>query len=236
MKKQILGLMLLGAMTATADLPSGYRAIDYIESTGAQYLDTGYVPGPTTRFDADMQFVGERRVDAEISKWFGAQEGTVSLACNFGADMSQTNTLFFWVNNTSAGGGSHQVGVIADRQARSRFTLDAASGEVHYGETTIHCAAKTTTHSSHSLYLFGNHMSDGSARMLDCYGMRVYGWKIYDGETLVRDYVPARRVSDDKAGLYDLVNNTFAVSSGPADFATRGSPVVESACTSRPKA
>lgn len=42
-------------------------------------------------------------------------------------------------------------------------------------------------------------------------GMIVYGCKIYQGNTLVRDYYPCYRNSDKYMGYYDLVNRVFYV-------------------------
>ena len=38
--------------------------------------------------------------------------------------------------------------------------------------------------------------------------MKLYGCKIYEGDVLVRDYVPARK--GEIVGLYDIVTGTFA--------------------------
>ncbi len=45
-----------------------------------------------------------------------------------------------------------------------------------------------------------------------------YYVKIWDNDTLVRDYVPVKRLSDNKYGLYDYVNDTFYSSAGTAEF------------------
>jgi hypothetical protein len=38
---------------------------------------------------------------------------------------------------------------------------------------------------------------------------KLYWCKIYESDVLVRDYVPVKRISDNKYGIYDQVNNTF---------------------------
>jgi hypothetical protein len=42
---------------------------------------------------------------------------------------------------------------------------------------------------------------------------KYYSFKVYDGNNLVRDYVPVRN-SEGVYGLYDKVNNTFSTSAG----------------------
>lgn len=46
----------------------------------------------------------------------------------------------------------------------------------------------------------------------------VYACKIWDGESLVRDYVPAKRVTDNEIGLYDWVTDEFYTNSGSGSF------------------
>lgn len=45
-----------------------------------------------------------------------------------------------------------------------------------------------------------------------------YYFRIYDGSTLIRNYVPCYRKSDNKVGFYDTVNHTFNPSIGSTDF------------------
>ena len=52
---------------------------------------------------------------------------------------------------------------------------------------------------------------------------KMYYCKIYDNDVLVRDFIPAVRDSDGKAGLYDLVTNQFYTNVGTgADFTVVG--------------
>ena len=46
--------LIAGAFTASAEesLPAGYVQIDYIQSTGSQYIDTGYKANGNTRIEA----------------------------------------------------------------------------------------------------------------------------------------------------------------------------------------
>lgn len=50
-----------------------------------------------------------------------------------------------------------------------------------------------------------------------CYGF-VYYVRIYDGNKLLRDFIPVRRRSDGKIGLLDKVENKFYTSSNGIEF------------------
>ena len=41
---------------------------------------------------------------------------------------------------------------------------------------------------------------------------------IYDGNNLIRQFIPAKRKSDNVVGLYDLVNDTFYTNAGSYNF------------------
>ena len=41
----------------TKDLPSGHKPLEYIESSGTQYIDTGFIPNQDTRVVVDFEFI-----------------------------------------------------------------------------------------------------------------------------------------------------------------------------------
>ena len=47
---------------------------------------------------------------------------------------------------------------------------------------------------------------------------KIYYFKIYVNNVLVRNFVPAKRKSDNVLGLYDLVNNAFYTNAGTGTF------------------
>ena len=87
--------------------------------------------------------------------------------------------------------------------------------------TTINTSNASTGNSNKPIYIFDTNTTnqaglhpDGSRTY-----MKLYSFKIYEGDNLVRDYVPVKR-SDNKTGLYDLKNNTFISSETSKDFDT----------------
>lgn len=47
---------------------------------------------------------------------------------------------------------------------------------------------------------------------------KIYKFKLYDGNNIVRNFVPCYRKSDNEAGMYDTVNNIFYTNVGDGDF------------------
>ena len=57
--------------------------------------------------------------------------------------------------------------------------------------------------------------------------MAIYSCQIYDGDALVRDFVPARRASDNAVGLYDRASGAewargWTYARGGTEVAVRG--------------
>ena len=66
-----------------------------------------------------------------------------------------------------------------------------------------------------TLELFGRHREWNASIDWLCHA-RMYSCKIYDGEKLIRDYVPAK--VDGRACLYDRVNERVCFSESGTDF------------------
>ena len=89
------------------------------------------------------------------------------------------------------------------------------------GNTYINNATKSFS-VNRPLYIFAGNMK-GSLEQPTSYQLEYF--KVYDNDTLVRDYVPCYRRTDNAAGLYDLVNNTFYPNVGTGNF-TIGSEII----------
>ena len=190
---------------AAGTVPAGYTELEYIESSGTQYINTGIAPKTTTRVVCDFQYTatsgqcGWGSTGSKESFFFGvAGDGT------FKASVSGNFTV-------------SPTGVAADTY---RHTFDISMSALKLDGTAF---ANATTSpfsnaaSGNTLYLFALH-AGWSPNVVNYASMRIYSCKIYDGETLVRDFVPVVRASDSKAGLYDLETDAFFGNGGTGDF------------------
>ncbi len=203
-----------------------YLELRYIESSGTQYIDTGYLPHPNTKMEATVMFDGNmsRTASASYGSWFGCQEDSSSFAINFGGAANEDDKLHPWFDKRHGFGGKDNVFSIAGlRNSKQKFTIDASTGKGTYGTTAFTATAKTTTHTVNTLCLFGRRALDGVGEPFTYCKMRVFGWKIWDGETLVRDFVPCR-ASGGRIGLYDRVNDRFYENAGFDTFAYETKP------------
>ena len=65
----------------------GYKEVEYIESTGTQYIDTGYIPKTNTKLELTLSFNGEFSSPSETNTTIfssGTDEGNNEFGINFG--------------------------------------------------------------------------------------------------------------------------------------------------------
>ncbi len=213
-----------GAFTASAGvlpravtLPEGYAQLDWIESSGTQYIDTQYVPKRTTQVTA---FFKPRARNENWAAFFSSlnddsSQNAVSL--RYSNDTDKINGLFC---NASYGeattGGTYRDAEVAAAIRDGVMIIDGA-------RTGITTSADPY---QGSLILFGERNGTEIRRKQ---AMRLYALMIAENGTVVHDYVPCRRDSDGTRGLYDLLatdatcaflpNNGTGVFTGP-DVAT----------------
>ena len=187
--------------------------VEYVESTGSQYFNTGIVPKSTTRVVLDAQFMKHGKV--QFMGWAAANPGEAFL---LGVNADGRPTGIVTPDNYSA---THLLTNIVLNLGK-RYTWDFSSGAqsidgITYEEGTI----GDTAESSQTFYLFARHREWGDPKYDNFCHIRLYSCQIYDGDTLVRDYVP---FCDDTGsfGLSNRVNGVFAKATygalyGPVD-------------------
>ncbi len=215
--------------TPNAKLPEDVVEAEYIESTGTQIIDTGYLPNQKTKMETSIQFVGAYG-SADGPYFFGAMEkqsrdAPVYFASNF-ANEKQLNVWLdqSWAGNNYSDGSGSYAGTFWDvgnfRASRQTFTVTASSGVAKYGTLTVWGTAKSNTHmnSLHTLRLFGAVKTDSTTSPFTCYRLRVYDWMISEDEVPVRDFVPCLRLFDQQAGLFDTVGGKYHANDGTGNF------------------
>lgn len=184
-------------------LPREYQEVEYIEGTSNQYIDTGFKPNQDTR--VEMELISTANNTNFI---FGARTTSI------------TNSFTFLNLNTAFRTDYYNVGNGLNRTRGKRYLVDKNKNvttvtDVETSSTATVTATYRTVTPDINAYLFSCHSSD--AVLTNAY-MQLYWCKIYDNGTLVRNYIPCYRISDNKIGLYDLVNSEFYVNSGTSEF------------------
>lgn len=182
--------------TVWRGLPRGYTELDYIEVTGTQYIDTGFVPNQDTRIVCEFMYLGGNGV-------YGARYSTSSRNFCMRAISSKWQAGY----NNKLGSSNITTDTtkwhIAD-QNKNIFYIDGVLGfEFEYAEFT---APK-------SIILGGinanNSVYYGEGRYRAC--------RIYDNGTLVRSLIPCKNPNG-VIGMYDTVNAKFYSNAGSGEF------------------
>lgn len=187
--------------TVNLGLYIGMEYLEYIESTGTQYIDTGIIPSTNNYIVHTV--LSPTVVSTNVlvgvanSTW-----GYPGLLINdqgtfrYGNQAVQTISPVFVENN--------------------KYTLTLSVKKLVVNGITY-----TTTNPSYegnieySIYLFArNNGIDGVGNLAS---MKLYSCKIYDGETLVRDFIPIKDDTNHGA-LYDKVTQQIFYNSGTGEF------------------
>ena len=188
---------------ATTALTSGKKILvkptpyDYLAVIKGAYIDTGIKPTENTRVVMDVDVKGETEY------WFGVWD-------------TDYNRSAFALGNDGSGiyagygnqGGTNSMGPLSN----GYHTVEMNKHEVyfdgmHYSGIAHHYSAEGFP-IQHTLYLFaqnraGKATADAKQKDIHCYGC-----EIYEGDTLVREYVPGKN-NLGLSGLWDLVNGVF---------------------------
>lgn len=179
-------------------IPSGYTELAYIQSSGNQYIDTGFKPNNNTRVVMDAELISSTGNVA----LFGARVSSGSnayvlawIGSYFRSDYNSVYTQKWEVSQTTRR--------IYDKN-KETSTIDGVSQS--YTNETFQVPV--------NLALFANNQNGGITWFASA---KLYSCKIYDNDVLVRDFVPCINASGE-VGLYDLVGKQFYGNAGTGVF------------------
>lgn len=184
------------AMLAPSGLPSGWRLLEYVESTGAQYVDTCVAPGDNT-LDYKIVFL---HAAASIKGGFGCRQTSIAYT---------TGSYVVFLRSTS--GAEARIDIANNGAARY---VAAAAGTMHTfryvaAERTLYVDGVSYTANSKTAcdynFLLGGINTAGTAAAGA--PIKIYSASFYQFGVLVRDYLPVKDAAG-VAGLWDAVTRT----------------------------
>ena len=187
-------------------LPSGYKRLEYIQSTGTQYINSKFKANQDTRVVIDFEYISGDVV-------FGAYDATG--ANGFGLQAASNKWYTYY--GTSSEYSSTEV------VANIRLVADVNKNVSTLNGAVLRTATANTFSGANPLIIFG--IYNGSAPGF-LTALKIYSCQIYDNGTLVRDFIPCKNASG-VIGLWDDVNNTFYSNAGSGTF-TAGPEVIGS--------
>ena len=168
-------------------VPAGYKTVNYLESTGTQYIDTGVAGSSTLKIEMNGQKSG-----ASYGVYFGAGTGNNRIQAIY---VSNQNSARIGNLTTNLGPDSEKFNVV----------VDTLNKNVIYNGTS-YSLAYTSALTTLNIFIFTRNEGGSFA---DIATAKCWYFKIYDNNTLVRNFIPVVRLLDNKAGMWDTVTKQF---------------------------
>ena len=191
-------------------VPEEYAQIEYVgtHNNGDLYIDTEYLVKPNTRVICDA------RIKSSDSKQW---------SCLFGTNHNGTDPFLFYVFYDSIaeayysnGNGSSAVNTnfVYNTKVRIETNSTGVSWSVNgkMVDQIVLSKEQTTSMTTSHLFLFNAASGETNSTANSWCWADIYGFKIYEDDTLIADLVPCYRKSDNVGGLYDTIRNKFFTS------------------------
>ena len=198
-------------VTLSFRVPSAYTEVAYLQSSGTQFINTGFVFQSDLSRRIEIKF---RLLSDRAHSVGGTYDSAIGLTSMFGfptyVDGNGLYEMLTTYYNSASGAavGTDMTVVFND-----------ASHNVTENGTQVLALASGVYNCSRPFYLFGVNF-DGSLAFGG--STRIYSFKYYNAltNTLLAEYVPCIRKSDNVAGFWDTVSETFKTNDGSGTFTT----------------
>lgn len=190
----------------------------YIESTfdmdPAPYINTGYIHKSNTRIELECDINEPGTPKGQPSVLFGARTDAYNQAFNFFSYMDDNSVL--WKGTFDC--PKRSVGSVdIPRGEKIKIVASKDGAYIYYNDNEKPYAtiptAGTMTNGSYPMYIFD--LDHAGMRKDWPSFMKLYRFKVYEGDVLVRDYVPVvvkKNNTKPVGGLKDLVNGDVLTS------------------------
>ena len=172
-----------------------YTELEYIASSGTQYINTGFTTNQDTKIEIHASYTGNYSI-----------YGSGQAYTNFTAGSAGG---YFYYNGYDPGASP-----AADYKNNIHYFVQDKN-KCYIDEKLIHTFSYVSFTSPSTLFLFGR---NAGGALNDAGGtVKIYGCKIYDNDVLIRDYVPCKN-SSGVIGLLDKVTKVFYTNAGSGTF------------------
>lgn len=201
-----------------------YTQVEYLKSTGTQYILTDIVPDYTMRLDLDVKFGNTvRTLEKAARKPFGyyAQNYcSLIVWMDDNSDSGNLDYLMFYDGFTWYDSMYPYTNLFANVDVTTRKNLILQRGTCYWGDLTCTTANYPITLQppTEGMPIFAGRTDVG----VDPFGKRdmyLYSFKIYNSDNyLIHNLIAVKRNSDNELGLYDLETSNFYPNSGSGTF------------------
>lgn len=184
-------------------LPNTYQEVEYVQTSGSTYVDTGLPVHMNYKYKVVLQ-----KTTASGQRIWGAFNQS---SYNGGLNTSITYSAGESVRWTTSGNSDQQV-IITTNNAYdlNKHTYIIDNGEVYYDGVDKGKSAGHSNSGVSNYNAFLGTINPGGTTPSSSFIGKIYSYQVWDNNgDLVQDFVPCVRISDSKAGFYDLVDESF---------------------------
>ena len=176
-------------------IPDAYQEVEYLESTGTQYIDTGVLGNNTIGYDLNVK----------VNK-YGSELGifAVSSSANGPHYVLQAHGEALKLYLTGDNGAINVATYQNDNNFHKVEYNKNNDYSIYFDKNNLGVSSITNTPEiPYSFNIFSRKYGNTSNKFSEA---SIKYLKIYDSGALVRDFVPVIRKSDNKPGMLDLAN------------------------------
>ena len=192
--------------TLLSPIPVEYQLVEYLESSGTQYINTGYIPNILHTIICKLS-VNSGFSTANGIGCFDAADTTIKKRCFFGG---MANDEFLNIAN-STGGFSSFTRPFDTQQHLFILTPSLVSID-EYNTINVNIYPD-----SENFLLFG-YWGHRPVTSIFYAHIKLSYFKVIYNDTYIKRMYPVYRIADNKPGMYDIVNGVFYTNQGTGEF------------------
>lgn len=198
-------------MKPDSKVPTDYRQVEYIESTGTQYIDTGIYCSNMLSVSLKMQFT------SSVNNQFnGAILDDGGMLKRYHVGIPYDSSVFsIELQNTQVVTASSNINIneyyISSTKCQINNIIKTGNWSTNLPDTL-------------TFWLFYRNGAGRESWTHKYCQAKLYSCQMWENNNLVRDFIPVTRVSDLIIGLYDTVSKTFFTDANGGNF-IGGDPV-----------
>lgn len=183
-----------------------YKRLEYIESTGTQYIDTGVAPNSNQVIDVSGIYITKSFVFGNRTAVYQDESAVV-----FDQDVPPLFRVYFGGNQIS-----NTTNVLVAGSPYSAHIEKGNSFITQNGSITKLSASFGTRFMEYPMYLFMVNQS-GRPYTVNGFKTKISSFSIREGDKTIIDLIPVLD-SDGTACMYDLVEQKYYYNAGTGDF------------------
>ena len=206
-------------------LPKEYQQVEYIESTGTQYIDTKIEPDEKYGFFVDVYFDVDINTFSPSVKVLGSSKrnGGNWGGIEIGSYASTNGGQFTWFSNS----GKWINPKLVSKKRMSCYCINDVYGTSNDDKTEL--VSKTNFNNlCGNIYLFGIHSEKGVYTNTTSY-LKIFEYKCYSNLNIIQNFIPCysttsvvdvdgKECPSGTIGMYDTVEGKFYTNQGTGEF------------------